>query len=203
MDANSSSSELGHPAAPAGCLLLLTQDFVPWDNPHNLIGMEFARLVSRAKACYILPVLFLVGFPTNCINMAVFYRQGSKSFLSARATAAIIVTAFVVILGGYVIVLFRYDTICVYNPITNATTIEVSQTSEFYRENKELVNQLDNVGRHVEGRDVILHDFRPRGGAHPDARFRFRSIRRLLLSQVSVRAVSTYQFSICAALSPK
>ncbi|KAK7479024.1 hypothetical protein BaRGS_00029785 [Batillaria attramentaria] len=229
MDANSSSSELGHPAAPAGCLLLLTQDFVPWDNPHNLIGMEFARLVSRAKACYILPVLFLVGFPTNCINMAVFYRQGlkervslclfalsfadlvygfistllygdqfiaqftgaqvrfgplftfiirhrlnvlygfawasmfmsaviasdrcfcilypfrSKSFLSARATAAIIVTAFVVILGGYVIVLFRYDTICVYNPITNATTIEVSQTSEFYRENKELVNQMDNV----------------------------------------------------------
>ena len=49
---------------------------IPWDNPHNLISLETEQLFDRIKATVLIPILFLVGFPANCINMAVFYKQG-------------------------------------------------------------------------------------------------------------------------------
>ena len=62
----------------AGCLTLQFQDFVPWDNPDNVISFQVEDLVRRLKDVVFLPILFLIGGPANVINMAVFYKQGLK-----------------------------------------------------------------------------------------------------------------------------
>ena len=51
---------------------------IPWNNPNNLISLETEQLFDRIKATVLIPVLFLIGFPANCINMAVFFKQGLK-----------------------------------------------------------------------------------------------------------------------------
>ena len=65
-------------SAPPGCLVLQYQDFLPWDNPTNVISAKTEDLVRRWKNALVLPVLFLIGGPANVINMAVFYKQGLK-----------------------------------------------------------------------------------------------------------------------------
>ena len=60
------------------CIILGVNTTIPWNNPHNLISLETEFLFDRIKAAIIIPVLFLVGFPANCINMAVFFKQGLK-----------------------------------------------------------------------------------------------------------------------------
>ena len=66
------------PHTTAGCLTLQFQDFVPWDNPDNVISFQVEDLVRRLKDVVFLPILFLTGGPANVINMAVFYKQGLK-----------------------------------------------------------------------------------------------------------------------------
>ena len=61
---------------PDSCITLALNATIPWDNPHNLVSVETERLFDRIKSAIIIPALFLVGFPANCINMAVFFRQG-------------------------------------------------------------------------------------------------------------------------------
>ena len=65
-------------SAPPGCLVLQYKDFLPWDNPTNVISAKTEDLVRRWKNALVLPVLFLIGGPANVINMAVFYKQGLK-----------------------------------------------------------------------------------------------------------------------------
>ena len=65
-------------SAPPGCLELHYQDFLPWDNPTNVISAETEDLVRRWKNAVVLPILFLIGGPANVLNMAVFYKQGLK-----------------------------------------------------------------------------------------------------------------------------
>ncbi|XP_076436155.1 uncharacterized protein LOC143275762 [Babylonia areolata] len=60
------------------CFMLQFQDFVPWNNPDNLISFQTEDLIRRLKDVVFLPILFLIGVPANVINMAVFYRQGLK-----------------------------------------------------------------------------------------------------------------------------
>ena len=65
-------------SAPSDCLVLQYQDFLPWDNPTNVISAKTEDLVRRWKNALVLPVLFVIGGPANVINMAVFYKQGLK-----------------------------------------------------------------------------------------------------------------------------
>jgi len=65
-------------SAPPGCLVLHYQDFLPWDNPTNVISAKTEDLVRRWKNAVVLPILFLIGGPANVLNMAVFYKQGLK-----------------------------------------------------------------------------------------------------------------------------
>ena len=61
------------------CLMLQPKsDFLPWDNPDNLVSAETEAFVRRLRDVVILPILFLIGGPANVINMAVFYKQGLK-----------------------------------------------------------------------------------------------------------------------------
>ena len=63
---------------PETCLILDLNTTIPWDNPQNLISLEAEFFFDRIKATVIMPALFLVGFPANCINMVVFFKQGLK-----------------------------------------------------------------------------------------------------------------------------
>ena len=53
-------------------------DYLPWDNPDNIISYETYLLMERGLFCYAIPTLFLVGVPTNLLNCVVFYRQGLR-----------------------------------------------------------------------------------------------------------------------------
>ena len=69
-----SNATLGHP----GCLNLQFHEFIPWNNPDNIISLQAEDLVNKLKDLVFLPILFLIGGPANVINMAVFYKQGLK-----------------------------------------------------------------------------------------------------------------------------
>ena len=72
-DVNKSASSV-----PQNCIILGMNTTIPWNNPNNLISLETEQLFDRIKATVLIPVLFLIGFPANCINMAVFFKQGLK-----------------------------------------------------------------------------------------------------------------------------
>ena len=65
-------------SVPESCIILGINTTIPWDNPNNLISHEAHLFFYRIKAGIIIPVLFFIGFPANCINMAVFFKQGLK-----------------------------------------------------------------------------------------------------------------------------
>ena len=65
-------------SVPQKCIILGMNTTIPWNNPNNLISLEAEQLFDRIKATIIIPILFLIGFPANCINMAVFFKQGLK-----------------------------------------------------------------------------------------------------------------------------
>ena len=69
-----SNTTAGH----SGCIILQNQDFIPWDNPDNIISRETESIVRILKDVVFLPILFLIGGPANVINMAVFYKQGLR-----------------------------------------------------------------------------------------------------------------------------
>ena len=47
-------------------------DFIPWDNPDNLVSQEVEQAVDLAVAVFFLPALLLLSVPTNVVNMLVF-----------------------------------------------------------------------------------------------------------------------------------
>ncbi|KAK7107335.1 formyl peptide receptor-related sequence 6-like [Littorina saxatilis] len=53
-------------------------EFIPWDNPDNIVSAQVEEITSRVANAVILPLLFLIGGPGNVINMAVFYKQGLR-----------------------------------------------------------------------------------------------------------------------------
>ena len=65
-------------SVPENCIILGVNTTIPWDNPNNLISLEAEYLFDRIKCTILTPILFFVGFPANCINMAVFFKQGLK-----------------------------------------------------------------------------------------------------------------------------
>ena len=70
-----------HPTAvPDGCMVLSVEpgDFIPWDNPDNLVSQEVEQAVDLAVAVFFLPALLLLSVPTNVVNMLVFWRHGVR-----------------------------------------------------------------------------------------------------------------------------
>ena len=70
----------GNVSVPEGCYVFNFEDmeFLPWDNPDNIVSAEVEDITRRLKDAILLPMLFLIGGPANVINMAVFYKQGLK-----------------------------------------------------------------------------------------------------------------------------
>ena len=66
-------------SVPEGCLVVRLEkmEFLPWDNPDNIVSAEVEHIARRVKD-NMLFFLFLIGGPANVINLAVFYKQGLK-----------------------------------------------------------------------------------------------------------------------------
>ena len=67
-------------SALSGCYVFVFKDmeFLPWDNPDNIVSAAVEDTARRLKDGLLLPILFLIGGPANVINMTVFYKQGLK-----------------------------------------------------------------------------------------------------------------------------
>ena len=65
---------------PDGCMVLSVEpgDFIPWDNPDNLVSQEVEQAVDLVVAVFFLPTLLLLSVPTNVVNMLVFWRHGVR-----------------------------------------------------------------------------------------------------------------------------
>ena len=59
-------------------------DFVPWDNPDNVITFETLSAVETVLICYFNPLVFFIGIPANVLNCVVFLRQGSYTLLRSH-----------------------------------------------------------------------------------------------------------------------
>ena len=66
-------------SVPEGCHVVRFEEmeFLPWDNPDNIVSSSVEDVARRVKD-NLLPIFFLIGWPANVINMAVFYKQGLK-----------------------------------------------------------------------------------------------------------------------------
>ncbi|XP_076452288.1 uncharacterized protein LOC143287931 [Babylonia areolata] len=63
---------------PEDCLVFRTEsgDFIPWDNPDNIVSQEVPQIMDTIVGAVFLPVFFLISAPTNVLSMVVFWRQG-------------------------------------------------------------------------------------------------------------------------------
>ena len=52
-------------------------NYVPWDNPYNVITFETFAAIENAMFCYFNPLIFCIGVPANVLSCVVFFRQGS------------------------------------------------------------------------------------------------------------------------------
>ena len=59
-------------------------NFVPWDNPDNVISIETFLTIENILFCYFNPVVFCIGVPANVLNCVVFFRQGSYNMRPSR-----------------------------------------------------------------------------------------------------------------------
>lgn len=78
----------------------------------QLISNDVERLIDRLKSAILIPIFFLIGSPTNCLSLAVFYRLG----LARRVNLCLFCLAFVDLLStSFDLVLYAER---VYNQFT-------------------------------------------------------------------------------------
>ena len=74
-------------------------NFVPWDNPDNVITFETFATTENIVICYFNPLIFCIGVPANVLNCVVFLRQGS--FCNCITTITVIVFFFTIVVGVF------------------------------------------------------------------------------------------------------
>ena len=94
---------------------------------HNLVGFFGLSWVS--------PIMSAIIASERCFCVVSPLR--SQSVLSTRTMAVIIVVVYVVVLGLYFLVAFRYRMMCVYDPTTDMY-FKVVDGGEFYYKHKVL-----------------------------------------------------------------
>ncbi|KAK7493508.1 hypothetical protein BaRGS_00015219, partial [Batillaria attramentaria] len=89
-----------------GCLVVQQGEFVPWDNPDNIISQQVEFWTSVVISVALIPLLFLLGVPGNCLSAIVFCKQGLADrinlclFSLALADAAVITVLFLMYAEG-------------------------------------------------------------------------------------------------------
>ena len=84
---------------PENCIILGVNTTIPWDNPQNIISLETEFIFDKIKCTIIVPIFFFIGFPANCINMAVFFKQGLKGRINLCLFSLALVDLLCVTLG--------------------------------------------------------------------------------------------------------
>lgn len=102
---------------------------------HNLIGMYGFSFASQLMTAIIAS--------ERCFCIVSPLR--SQNHLKTQTMAAIILFSFLVIVGGEFFVCLRFGVICIFNPMTNTTVKIMYGSTQFYRENKSVIDLLDNV----------------------------------------------------------
>ena len=111
-----------HPTAvPDGCMVLSVEpgDFIPWDNPDNLVSQEVEQAVDLAVAVFFLPALLLLSVPTNVVNMLVFWRHGVRE----RINLCLFCLSLADLI--YIIHSFLHNVDKLYKPFTGETGVGV------------------------------------------------------------------------------
>ena len=108
-------------AVPDGCMVLSVEpgDFIPWDNPDNLVSQEVEQAVDLAVAVFFLPALLLLSVPTNVVNMLVFWRHGVRE----RINLCLFCLSLADLL--YIIHSFLHNVDKVYQPFTGETGVGI------------------------------------------------------------------------------
>lgn len=83
---------------PEGCIVLPSTGQAPWSNPEDLVTIDVQVLLSNIKSMIILPILFIVGTPTNLLSMVVFYKHG----LQQRTNVCLFTLSLIDLLFGIV-----------------------------------------------------------------------------------------------------
>ena len=94
-------------------------DFIPWDNPDNLVSQEVEQAVDLAVAVFFLPALLLLSVPTNVVNMLVFWRHGVRE----RINLCLFCLSLVDLI--YITHSFLYSVDKFYQPFTGGTGVGV------------------------------------------------------------------------------
>ncbi|KAK7500748.1 hypothetical protein BaRGS_00007992, partial [Batillaria attramentaria] len=101
---------------PDGCIVVqrTVADFIPWDNPDNIVSREVEEITVGIVSNVMLHVLFIFFCaPTNIINMIVFYKHGLKErinfcvFILALIDFLFMLQAFLLYLDSPIILLRR------------------------------------------------------------------------------------------------
>ncbi|XP_076437619.1 uncharacterized protein LOC143276848 [Babylonia areolata] len=243
-------------------------EYIPWDNPQNLISAETEFMVHRIQD-NTLAVLFVIGAPANIINMLVFYKQGLKDrvnlclfalsfsdlmflitfmfmygdqlhlqfttqekygpltkdvfnhnfvgfaafgyvsnvlstiiaterclcvfnplkfqqLIRTRTMAVIIFFIYIVVLGLFFIVVFRYRIGCLYDP-PSGVVVTTFVKGEFYLANKKVIDFIDSVtfGAGLPGTVLIV------------------TITTTLLTIIKLRQVVSWRSDQSSSISPR
>ncbi|XP_076470649.1 uncharacterized protein LOC143300686 [Babylonia areolata] len=68
---------------PEGCVVSQSFQFVSWREEDSLVPKEVDNIIKLLFTGVFLPILFVVSFSTNIINMVVFYKHGLKERINA------------------------------------------------------------------------------------------------------------------------
>ena len=104
---------------PEQCVILGMNTTIPWNNPNDLISLDVENIFDRIKSAILIPAIYLIGFPANCINMAVFFKQG----LRERINLCLFSLAFVDLI--YLTVIFVIYAERIYTQFTDGECIGV------------------------------------------------------------------------------
>ena len=87
-------------------------NFVPWDNPDNVITLETFIAIRNIFFCYFNPLIFFIGVPANVLNCIVFFRQGLLLFpiisIITNITICLFTVVVIAIFGFYVFFIYFF-----------------------------------------------------------------------------------------------
>ena len=76
------SSGFGDAGTPlltsSGCLIVNISGLIIYDDSDDPVSSKTVEVFNDLKATVLIPALFFIGFPTNCLNLLVFFKHNLK-----------------------------------------------------------------------------------------------------------------------------
>ncbi|PVD28185.1 hypothetical protein C0Q70_10771 [Pomacea canaliculata] len=153
------------PTLPTDCVVLRFTDYIPWNNPYDVTSLETEQafqtfvtnqsrysLVSRIFFEYKLVGFYGLAWASEVVTTVIACERcfcvmsplRSQSVIKTKTTVAFVLTISSVLIGGFFVVGARWSVRCVYDPLTNSTSL-TAFPSAFYVSHREVVDILDGV----------------------------------------------------------